>query len=276
MRRSAVGIAVSSAATTASSSSTFARTPKTSHSVSTSARVVVSSNATPTICDGVRADVALAELAQVDALRPRRGEHRRRVDTGHRERVEERAVDLQAAALQPFGEDRGQPVNALRDTGQAVRSVIDGVHARHHGEQHLRGADVGRRLLAADVLLARLQRQPVRRLALRIDRHADQPAGHRALERVLAAHERGVRAAEAERHAEPLRVADDDVGAPRARRFEQRERQQVGRDAEQRARCRAPARRTAACRGSGRSSTGTGRARRSSRRPASGRERSRP
>jgi hypothetical protein len=37
-----------------------------------------------------------------------------------------------------------------------------------------------------------------------------------------------VRAAEAHRHAEALRVADRDVGAPFAGRGEQRQRQQVG------------------------------------------------
>jgi hypothetical protein len=33
--------------------------------------------------------------------------------------------------------------------------VVDGVHARHDREQHLGGADVARRLVAADGLLAR-------------------------------------------------------------------------------------------------------------------------
>ena len=42
-----------------------------------------------------------------------------------------------------------------------------------------------------------------------------------------------MRSAEAERHAEALRVADDDVGAELAGRRQQRERQQVGRDGDQ-------------------------------------------
>ena len=50
-----------------------------------------------------------------------------------------------------------------------------------------------------------------------VDRHADEPAGQRALVFVARREERGVRAAEAERHAEPLRRADDDVGADLAR-----------------------------------------------------------
>ena len=58
-----------------------------------------------------------------------------------------------------------------------VRAVVDGVHARHHGEQHLRGADVGGRLLTADVLLAGLQREAVGRGAVGVDRHADEAPG---------------------------------------------------------------------------------------------------
>ena len=63
-----------------------------------------------------------------------------------------------------------------------VGAVVDGVHDGHDGEQHLRGADVGGRLLAADVLLAGLQREPVGRAALGVDRDADQPAGQVPLE----------------------------------------------------------------------------------------------
>ena len=46
--------------------------------------------------------------------------------------------------------------------------------------------------------------------------------------------ERGVRTAVAHRHAEPLRVAEHDVGAQFARRLEQRQAQQIGRDRDER------------------------------------------
>jgi hypothetical protein len=55
------------------------------------------------------------------------------------------------------------------------------------GRQHLRRADVRRRLLAPDVLLARLQREAVGRVAVRVDADADQPPGQRALVLVAAA-----------------------------------------------------------------------------------------
>ena len=43
----------------------------------------------------------------------------------------------------------------------ALGAVVDAVHGRDVGEEGLRGADVGRGLVAADVLLAGLQSQTV-------------------------------------------------------------------------------------------------------------------
>ena len=65
------------------------------------------------------------------------------------------------------------------------------------------------------------------RLALRVDRHADEAARHLALEFVTHREIRGVRAAEAHRHAKALRVADRDVRTPVARRREHGQREQV-------------------------------------------------
>ena len=81
------------------------------------------------------------------------------------------------------------------------------------------------------MLLARLQREAERRIAVGVDREADEAAGQRALQTRAHAHVGSVRAAEADRHAEALRRADDDVGAHLARRREQDEREQVGGDA---------------------------------------------
>ena len=81
-----------------------------------------------------------------------------------------------------LGEHPGASGDRLGDLPQPVRAVVHGVHRRHHGQQHLRGADVAGRLLAADVLLARLQREPVGGVPGRILRDADEPAGQLALQ----------------------------------------------------------------------------------------------
>ena len=114
------------------------------------------------------------------------------------------------------GQHGGATVRARGDGGQPVRPVVHGVHGGGHGQQDLGGADVAGRLLAADVLLAGLQREPVGGLAVGVHRHADQPAGQLALERVADRDVARVRAAEPQRHAEPLGGADRDVrAAPR-------------------------------------------------------------
>ena len=85
--------------------------------------------------------------------------------------------------------------------------MIDRVEAGHVREERLGGADVRGRLLAADVLLAGLQRHAVRPVAVNVHRHADDPARRLAHVRVERREERRVRAAVSQRDAEPLRAA---------------------------------------------------------------------
>ena len=56
--------------------------------------------------------------------------------------------------------DGAHMVHLFGDGPQPVRAVVDGVERGRHGQQHLRGADVRRGPVAANVLLAGLQRQP--------------------------------------------------------------------------------------------------------------------
>src|SRR5438128_3053046 len=105
-------------------------------------------------------------------------------------------------------------VHASRNLRESSRPVVDGVHARHYGKEHLRRADVARRLFAADVLLSRLQRHPQRWLSVRIARNADYASWNVPLEFVLRREVRGMWAAVAERNSEPLCISDGDVGAP--------------------------------------------------------------
>ena len=170
-------------------------------------------------------------LAQVDAALPSplhdpARAHARGLDG---QRVEEDVVDHPMA----------EPAHALRqharkvahpgcDAPQSLRPVIDRVHARHDGEQHLGGADVGGGALAADVLLPCLQRHAQGGVAVGVDGDADDPAGHLAAHVVARGDEGGVRSAVAEGYAEALAVAHRDVGAHLPGGGEQGEREQVG------------------------------------------------
>ena len=176
-------------------------------------------------------DVAV-DTAQVDAELARLRDHDVRVvRDAHLDRVEVRVVeDIETAAAEALGEDRGEAVHALGNRPQPLGAVVDGVHAGDHGEQHLRGADVRGRLVAADVLLARLQGEAQRGRTVGVDRDAHEAPWHQALEPIADGHVGGVRTAEADRHAEPLHRADGNIGTDRGRRREQDESQRIGRD----------------------------------------------
>ena len=117
---------------------------------------------------------------------------------------------------------------------ESLRTVIDGIHRRHDGEEHLSGADVAGRFFAANVLFACLQRQAQGQATLCISRNSHQASGHAALVFVSRRQESGVRATISEGHPESLRRADDDVSPVFARRFDQGKRQQIGRHDRQR------------------------------------------
>ena len=150
--------------------------------------------------------------------------------------VEEGVVHhLDACRVEARRHSEGIAVHPVRDRGEAVGAVVAGVHRGHHGKQNLRRADVAGGLVPADVLLAGLQRQPVGGRAVGIDRDADQAAGQ--LSRLLGVHGEvtGVRTAESHWHAEALGGAERDVGADLAGRGDQRHRQQICANRDQRA-----------------------------------------
>ena len=149
---------------------------------------------------------------------------------GNGERVEVVGGDLGAESGQDARKGPGARRDLLGDAPQPVRAVVDRVHRCHDGEQYLRGADVRGGLVAADVLLAHLQREAVGRVSRGILRDADEAAGELAFKSGAHGHVAGVRSTEAHRNAEALTGADGDIGPEVARRLDQREGEQVGRD----------------------------------------------
>ncbi len=111
------------------------------------------------------------------------------------------------------------------------------MHDAGQGVERLVRADVRGRLLAADVLLAGLQREHEAAAAVDVARLADDAARHAADQR-LAWRRRSRTSGPAEGRvvAERLPLPHADVGAVAARRLEQPERRRVGRDDRQRAR----------------------------------------
>jgi hypothetical protein len=189
------------------------------------------------------AEVIGIDHAQVDArFAGARSEVPGAIGHVQRDGVEERRVDdVVAETRQSVHQDLQQAVHAPGDEREALGAVIHRVETGNHRQQHLRGADVAGGLLAADVLLARLQAMRSARLPLRINRYTDDAARHGALVIVARGEERRVRTAKAHGHAEALRAADGDVRTQFTRRLEQRQRQKIGRhDGDQRPRHAAP------------------------------------
>src|SRR5438128_2573109 len=69
--------------------------------------------------------------------------------------------DCAAKGAQTICKSTGQSVNALCDRGQPFWPVINRIHRRNDGEENLCCADVASGFVAADVLLACLQGEPV-------------------------------------------------------------------------------------------------------------------
>ena len=121
-------------------------------------------------------------------------------------------------------------MHARGDPFQSRRSVIHGVQTRDVREQRLRRTDIRRRLLTPDMLLARLQRHPIRRIAAAVDRDADDPSRRLADMLLDGREERSVRPAIPEGYTQSLRVPVNDIGAHLTGRGQQHATEQIGAD----------------------------------------------
>ena len=120
-------------------------------------------------------DVVVVDPPQVDAPGLRGGHHGVGAARNSGQHGVEVAVVHQRVPQR--GADRlGVAVHAACDGGQPLGAVVAGVHGRHDRQEHLRGADVGGRLVAADVLFAGLQGEAVGVGAISVLGHPDQPA----------------------------------------------------------------------------------------------------
>ena len=141
------------------------------------------------------------------------------------------AVELRQRAAR-VGGPLEQQLAELDEPATTEPAQVD--HARERVER-LRGADVVGRLLAADVLLAGLQREHEAAAAVDVGRLAGDAAGHAAQVGLLRGEEAERRAAVVEPVAERLPLPHGDVDAELAGRLEHAERQRVAGDDHQRA-----------------------------------------
>ena len=146
----------------------------------------------------------------------------------HHDGVEESIVsDTVTRSLQRGSNTSSIGVQAVRDSAQALRTVVHRVSASNNSQQSLSSTNIGSSLLAADVLLTSLQSQTVRRLTGRVRRNTHQAARHGAFHTLVNSHVRSVRATEEEGQTETLSVAHSDVCTQLTRRLQQGQSQQV-------------------------------------------------
>ncbi len=169
--------------------------------------------------------------AREHALGGERIDHRRgRTRQTDRELVEETVVDdpHPGHTLEALGERDGGGMVERRQAREPDLAQKRQMRGKAQRAQARIGADVARRLLAADVLLACRERQHIAAPSLGIVGLAHEPARHLAHMRVARREEPEMRAAEAHRIAQRLALAGDDVGIHRARRLDQAERYRLG------------------------------------------------
>ncbi len=128
-----------------------------------------------------------------------------------------------------FGAERLAGVGGLGEIllGQlpyAVAAIDIHEDVDHERDESLVGADVGGRLLAADVLLAGGEREYEAALAVAVGGLSDEAAGNLADELLARGDDSGVGAAVAERNAEGLGFQRDDIGLRRWTHDAERER----------------------------------------------------
>src|SRR5947207_13545722 len=110
-------------------------------------------------------------------------------------------------------------MHAFGNRSQTTWPVINRVHRRDDGEQDLRGANVTCRFVAANVLLACLQRQSISWSAFGIVRNTDQTTGHVAFVLIAGCEKCGVWSAEPKWNSETLRATNRNIRAEFSRRL---------------------------------------------------------
>ena len=153
-------------------------------------------------------------LTEIDLLlsRPVQNGVRLRRRQWNTQRVEHRLqADGTTMPAQTFSQYHRQAVNSLCNPPQPCRTVIDRIHPRHDGQQHLRRADIAGGLLAPDMLFPGLQRQAIGHAARHIFRDADDPARHLPAKLLLGGKKRRMGPTESKRDTEPLAGSDRHV-----------------------------------------------------------------
>ena len=147
---------------------------------------------------------------------------------GDADRVKERSVVHGVAGFfQGGGKQCRVAVDAGSDFTQAFWAMINGIHRGHHGQKHLSGADVARRLIAADVLLAGLESEAQSGIAGSVLRNTHETARETALVFIARSKECGMGSTESRSDTKPLARSNHDIRTAFAGRLEKGDGQEI-------------------------------------------------
>src|SRR5256885_2707970 len=111
-------------------------------------------------------------------------------------------------------------MDALRDCAQPAGAMINRVLGGDAREKDLRGPNVTGGFVAANVLFARLQREPICGTTFGIVRDANQTPRHMPLVLIAGGKISGMRSAETKRNSKALSIADRHISPDFTRRFQ--------------------------------------------------------
>ena len=118
-------------------------------------------------------------------------------------------------------------VGVRSDAPQPLRTMINGKHPGHRGQQSLSRTDIRRGPFAFDVLFAHLERHAQRRIPQTVYRYADDTSGHVSFVGIQRGHIAGMGSPEAHRDTETLGRTHRNVSFPFGRSLQHGQRQNV-------------------------------------------------
>src|SRR5947207_2323685 len=127
--------------------------------------------------------------------------------------------DFKSELAQARRELGSEGMDTFRDRTKTVRTMINRVHRRHDSEEDLRRANIARRFIATDVLLARLHCETISRATVDVVGDAHETSRHVTPIFVARCEKCRVRTAEHKWHTEALRVPNRHIGDEFSRRF---------------------------------------------------------
>ena len=178
--------------------------------------------------DGVVLMPAKIDAGFVGPDQDRLGLHLRQTNSN---RIEERVrCDIESELPQSCCQHHSQAVDTLGNPPQALRPMVDRIHACHDGQEDLRRTNVARRLLTPDVLFAGLQGESVGKLPRNILGHANDASRHLPFKCFSGRKKRSMGATKSKRDTKSLAGTHGDIGPEFSRCAQEGQGQQIGGD----------------------------------------------